>query len=81
MSDEIVLGYCKLCREYEYNTFGSVINEIGEKHYQACKQANCKHPVFYIADHNENKMISFPVEVVEKIFRETDASWDDLKFI
>jgi hypothetical protein len=60
--DEIVLGYCTLCRVKEDEMYGSVggwsssPDDLNDelKHALACKAANCKHPCIYIFDH-ENK--------------------------
>lgn len=76
--DEIVVGYCSLCRSYERENYSKVLNEMNEKHFTACKESKCNHPVFYIADNKIKKMIAFPVERIEKIFTEDpNASFDD----
>ena len=76
---EIVVGYCSLCRSYERDNYSMVINEVNEKHFTACKESKCSHPVFYIADLKSNTISAFPVETIEKIFTEDpEASFDDL---
>lgn len=41
-------GYCALCRAYEVEHFGIVLNTAGKRHVEACKAAGCKHPPFYV---------------------------------
>ena len=65
--DEIVMGYCMLCRSKEVEIYGSVggwdakqkqtdddDNDDELKHALACKEAKCNHFCIYIIDH-ENK--------------------------
>lgn len=40
-------GYCQLCRAYEIDQYGTVLNTADARHERACKKAGCKHPPFY----------------------------------
>jgi hypothetical protein len=42
------IGYCARCRAKEEELYGHVLNEIGARHEEAMKQANCKHPAYYL---------------------------------
>lgn len=78
--EEVIVGYCCLCRSYEVEHYSEVVSELNDKHFKACKDSKCKHPVFYLVDHDERKTLSFPVEVIETIFTENpEASFDDFK--
>ena len=65
--DEIIAGYCDLCREYERNNYNGVLSIMNLKHFNACKNAECIHPVFYIMDHNNKSCMNFPVDLIEDI--------------
>jgi len=78
--DEVILGYCCLCRTYEMNHYSEVVNELNDKHFKACKDSKCKHPVFYLVNHAEKESIPFTVESIENVFTEyPEASFDDFK--
>jgi len=48
IKEELVLcGYCALCRKQEMEMHGTILNEPGIRHLQACKLAKCKHPAHY----------------------------------
>lgn len=42
-----ITGYCALCRAKEIELYGTVLNETGPKHHEACLLAGCKHPSHY----------------------------------
>jgi hypothetical protein len=65
MDEEIITGYCSLCRQYERNNYSEVLSKMNHKHYTACKGANCLHPVFYIADHRNKTLVGFTVELIQ----------------
>jgi hypothetical protein len=41
-------GYCALCRAYEVEHYGTLLNNAGRRHVEACKAAGCKHPPYYV---------------------------------
>ena len=69
-SDEIVLGYCQLCRAKEREIYGSVggwplggdsnspDTSITDAHHHAvaCDLAKCLHPCVYVVDHENKQM-------------------------
>ena len=65
MDDQIMAGYCDLCRQYEKNNYSEVLSKMNHKHFTACKEANCLHPVFYIADHRNKTLEAFTVEIIQ----------------
>jgi hypothetical protein len=47
VGDKYISGYCMLCREYEDETYGKVLNSFGDDHILGCYHAKCKHPAVY----------------------------------
>ena len=43
----VLPGYCALCRAWEIDHYGDVVNNGGPRHRTACEKAGCKHPPFY----------------------------------
>ena len=35
--DEVIVGYCDLCRSYERENHGEVLSQMNQKHFNACK--------------------------------------------
>ena len=78
MKDEIIVGYCDLCRSYETENYGEILNKMNKQHYEACLHSHCKHPVFYIADKTNKQMCAFPVYHIEEMLQDDpDLSLDD----
>ena len=78
--DEIIVGYCKLCREYEVNNHGEVLNKMNKNHFNACKNSNCLHPVFYIANHTEKIMIPYRIDhILNMMTEDPELSLDDFQ--
>jgi hypothetical protein len=78
--DEIIVGYCDLCRSYERENYGEVLNKMNQKHFTACKISKCLHPVFYIADKAEKIMIPYPIDHIQKMMTEDpELSLDDFE--
>ena len=78
MKDEIIVVYCDLCRSYETENYGEILNVMNKQHYEACLHSHCKHPVFYFADNTNNKMCAYPVHYIEEILQDDpDLSLDD----
>ena len=65
--NEIIPGYCDRCRSYERNNYGEVLSKMNKNHFTACKDSNCLHPVFYIADRVERIMIPFRVNAIQQM--------------
>ena len=40
---------------------------MNKKHFTACKDSNCLHPVFYIADRVDRIMIPFRVNAIQQM--------------
>tara|TARA_R110000782_G_C14693534_1_gene401376 strand:+ start:87 stop:347 length:261 start_codon:yes stop_codon:yes gene_type:complete len=68
--DEIIVGYCDLCRSYETQNYGNILNDMNEQHYEACKNSHCKHPVFYIADNTNKQMYGYKVGQVKQMLED-----------
>jgi hypothetical protein len=47
-------GYCALCRAYEMEHYGKVLNRANPRHEAACKAAGCKHPPSYLLSKPQN---------------------------
>ena len=78
--DEIIVGYCDLCRSYERENYGEVLSQMNQKHFRACKISNCLHPVFYIVDHTEKRMIPYPIDHIQRMLTaDPDLSLDDFE--
>ena len=78
--NEIIVGYCDMCRSYETENYGEVLSQMNQKHFRACKISNCLHPVFYIADQTEKTMIPFPIDHIQNMMTEDpELSLDDFE--
>jgi len=78
--DEVIVGYCDLCRSYETENYGEVLSQMNQKHFNACKISNCLHPVFYIADQTEKTMIPYPIDRIQKMMTaDPELSLDDFE--
>ena len=76
--NEIIAGYCDLCRSYETENYGEVLSLMNQKHFNACEISNCLHPVFYIADNIEKTMIPYPIDQIQKMMTDDpELSLDD----
>ena len=79
--NEIIVGYCDMCRSYETENYGEVLSQMNQKHFNACEISNCLHPVFYIADNTEkteNTMIPYPIDQIQKMMTDDpELSLDD----
>ena len=64
---EIVSGYCKLCRVAETEMYGEVLSDWGKRHYEACKEGGCKHPVLYVIDKTNEDMWCFDVDDINEL--------------
>tara|TARA_B110000027_G_C16057355_1_gene272804 strand:+ start:717 stop:992 length:276 start_codon:yes stop_codon:yes gene_type:complete len=78
--DEIIVGYCDMCRSYEKENYGEVLSQMNQKHFNACEISNCLHPVFYIADNTEKTMIPYPIDHIKKMmYDDPELSLDDFE--
>ena len=78
--DEVIVGYCDLCRSYEKENYGEVLSQMNQKHFTACKISNCLHPVFYIADKAEKIMIPYPIDQIQNMMTDDpELSLDDFE--
>lgn len=70
-TEQIVMGYCDLCRQQETTDYGCVLdgqdyhddNQYLYEHTTCCDKANCNHPAFYIVDHTNRSMIPVDAEL------------------
>ena len=78
--EEVIVGYCDLCRSYERENYGEVLSLMNQKHFNACEISNCLHPVFYIADNIEKTMIPYPIDQIQKMMNDDpELSLDDFE--
>ena len=78
--NEIIVGYCDVCRSYETEKYGEVLSLMNQKHFNACEISNCLHPVFYIADNTEKTMIPYPIDQIQNMMTDDpELSLDDFE--
>ena len=76
---EIVSGYCQLCRTAETEMYGEVINEWGQRHYEACKESGCKHPVLYAIDKTEKEVYKFDICDINDMITSSDYECSNIE--
>tara|TARA_R110001632_G_scaffold21606_6_gene62931 strand:+ start:1489 stop:1758 length:270 start_codon:yes stop_codon:yes gene_type:complete len=76
---EIVSGYCQICRSTEVEMYGEVISEWNKRHYEACKEGGCKHPVLYVFDKDEQDVYKWGVSDIQEMITSPDYDCNNIE--